>query len=73
MFMQAAQQQSENAAASGHLLAERDTQIERLSAQLAANREERDMEMEALTEERDRLDAALAVRRGFESRPGFWD
>ena len=60
--LQAAQRQSEDAIASGRLLADRDVQeVERLRAQLAGLREDRDLEVEALTEERDRLDAALAV------------
>ncbi len=67
MSVQAAQQQSEDAAASGRLRAERDAQIERLREELTGYKEERDLEMEALTEERDRLDAALAVRPGLES------
>ncbi len=70
-LLQAAQRQSDDVAASGRLLAERDAQIERLREELTGYKEERDLEMEALTEERDRLDAALAVRPGFESRPGF--
>ena len=67
-FMQAAQRHSDDAAVSGQLLAERDAQIERLSAQLAGYKEDRDLEVEALTEERDRLDAALAVRSGLLSQ-----
>ena len=63
---QAAHRQSEDAAASGQLLAERDAQIGRLRAQLAGDKDDRDLEIEALTEERDRLDAALAVRAGFD-------
>ena len=59
--MQAVQRHSEDAAASGQLLAERDAEARRLAAQLAALKEDRDLEVEALTEERDRLDAALAV------------